>query len=158
MVLTQLIHLTQAALAVHGATHSYTAITNLQRYEEPTEKLAKHSDEAARQLRETRVTQAVGALALAASLLTSLYLTLRGGALGFVLRTAVGLVVVGVLASARARVASFWAPRDGDTVGGRVPLPKMGSYNEAQRRTQGVLRTLDWLAYSWAVVLVVGLF
>lgn len=162
MVLVQLIHLAQAVLAGYGAASSYAAITNLRRYEEPTEKLARYSGEAARQLRETRVTQAAGALALAASLLAALYLAVAGRSLGPVFRS-VGApaAMVCALVSARARMARYWAPGDGggNTIGGgrRVPLPKMGGYNEARRRTGVVLTSLDWLAYSWVVASVVGL-
>lgn len=161
MVLMPLIHLSQAALASYGALHSYHAITHLRRYEAPTEHLAQHySAEAGRQLRETRITQAAAALALAASLAASLYLARRGGTLSFVPRVAAALVLVAALVSARARGARYWGePRDGDgtKVGEKVGLlPKMGGYNEAQRCTRTVLLTLDWLAYSWVVAAVVG--
>ncbi|KAK7753147.1 hypothetical protein SLS62_004879 [Diatrype stigma] len=162
MVLMPLIHLSQAALASYGALHSYGAITRLQRYEAPTEQLARHSGEAGRQLRETRATQAAAALALAASLLASLYLAFRGGSR--TLAPAAALALVAALVSARARAARYWGePReDGGGVGvgekaGMRLLPKMGSYEEARGSTATVLRTLDWLAYSWVVAAVVGL-
>lgn len=53
-----------ALLSLYAAQKSYIAITNLQRYEERTEKAAKHLDKAERDLYKTRVTQASGAAAV----------------------------------------------------------------------------------------------
>ena len=53
-----------ALLSLYAAQKSYIAITNLQRYEERTEKAAKHLDKAAHDLHKTRVTQASGAAAV----------------------------------------------------------------------------------------------
>lgn len=50
---------------------------------------------------------------------------------------------------ARGHIKNFWAPSDGKTVGMNVPLPNMEDYNQAQRATQDLLRTLEWLEYSW---------
>ena len=50
-----------ALLSLYAAQKSYIAITNLQQYEERTEKAAKHLDKAAHDLYKTRVTQASGA-------------------------------------------------------------------------------------------------
>lgn len=57
-------------------------------------------------------------------------------------------MLVGVL-FARAHIKNYWAPSDGKTVGPRVPLPNMGDYNEAQRKTQDLLKVLEYLEYSW---------
>ena len=51
-------------LSLYGAQKSYIAITNLQQYEERSEKAAKHLDKAAHELYKTRVTQASGAVAV----------------------------------------------------------------------------------------------
>ena len=53
-----------ALLSLYAAQKSYIAITNLQQYEERTEKAAKHLDKAAQDLYKTRVTQASGAAAV----------------------------------------------------------------------------------------------
>lgn len=53
-----------ALLSLYAAQKSYIAITNLQQYEERTEKAAKHLDKAAHDLYKTRVTQASGAAAV----------------------------------------------------------------------------------------------
>lgn len=50
---------------------------------------------------------------------------------------------------ARGHIQNYWAPKDGKTVGTRVPLPRMEDYNEAQRATEELLQTLEWLEYSW---------
>lgn len=50
-----------AILSLYAAQKSYIAITNLQQYEERTEKAAKYLDKAADDLYETRATQASGA-------------------------------------------------------------------------------------------------
>ena len=60
----RVIHLGQAVLSGYAAYHSYNAITNLQAYEATSEKLAEWSNEAAKQLAQTRATQTTGALAV----------------------------------------------------------------------------------------------
>jgi len=59
---------------------------------------------------------------------------------------------------ARAHVQEYWAGRDGKTVGSKVPLPKMEGYNEAQAKTEELLKVLGWLVMSWAATSVVALF
>lgn len=63
----RVIHLGQAFLSGYAAYHSYNAITNLQAYEATSEKLAEWSNEAAKQLAQTRATQTSGALAVRAT-------------------------------------------------------------------------------------------
>lgn len=63
----RVIHLSQALLSGYAALHSYQAITNLQTYEATSEKLAEWSNEAAKQLAQTRATQTTGALAVRAT-------------------------------------------------------------------------------------------
>lgn len=63
----RVIHLGQAVLSGYAAYHSYNAITNLQAYEATSEKLAEWSNEAAKQLAQTRATQTTGALAVCAT-------------------------------------------------------------------------------------------
>ena len=53
-----------ALLSLYAGQKSYIAITNLQQYEERSEKAAKHFDKAAQDLYKTRVTQASGAAAV----------------------------------------------------------------------------------------------
>jgi hypothetical protein len=156
-MLLPLLHVGQAGLAVYGGQQSYTAITNLQKYEDASKKLAKYSNEAERQLHKTRTTQASAALALLASLLASVYLAFRGGHGGFGLRYGASpAMCIGVFL-ARKHVQDYWARGDGKTVGVRVPLPKMGDYNEAQRRTEELLKVLEWLVVSWLATSLVAM-
>jgi len=60
----RLIHLGQALLSGYGALHSYIAVTNLQKYEKTSEKLAEWSKDAANELHKTRTTQTTAALAV----------------------------------------------------------------------------------------------
>jgi hypothetical protein len=58
-----------------------------------------------------------------------------------------GMVIVVLLA--RSHMKNYWAPKDGKTVGVRVPLPNMGKYNDAQRATEKLLEALQWIEWSW---------
>lgn len=57
-------HVLQVVLSVYALRHSYVAITNLQKYEATTKKLANWSQEAQNQLTKTRTTQGTGAVAV----------------------------------------------------------------------------------------------
>lgn len=46
-------------------------------------------------------------------------------------------------------MSNFWAPSDGKNVGVRIPLPKAGEYNAAERATEQVIQTMQFLEYSW---------
>jgi hypothetical protein len=60
----RIVHLGQALLSGYGALHSYLAVTNLQKYEKTSEKLAEWSKDAANELHKTRTTQTTAALAV----------------------------------------------------------------------------------------------
>merc|ERR1712014_541482 len=68
-------HACQVALCCYGGYQSCLAITNLQKYEQTTKKLAKWSQQVDEQLRKTQTTQASGAAAVFASLVASSILT-----------------------------------------------------------------------------------
>lgn len=53
-----------SALSLYAAQKSYVAITNLQKYEERSERAAKHSETAAHELHKTRMTQGTSAAAV----------------------------------------------------------------------------------------------
>ena len=155
-MLLQFMHLGQAALASYGALQSYTAITNLQKYESVSEKLAEWSSEAGKQLHKTRTTQTSGAAAILCSLIAALLLALRGSSYNFFVRLAASpAMAVGVLLAVR-HMRSYWTS-EGKTEGKRVPLPKMEEYNAALEQTEGLLRVLDWLMFSWAATSVAAL-
>ena len=57
---------------------------------------------------------------------------------------------------ARGHIKNYWNPnnqkdaRSGkDVVGVRAPVPGMEDYNTAQRKTEDLLKVLEWLEYSW---------
>jgi hypothetical protein len=148
-MLIQILHLAQVALAGYGAQQSYIAITNLRKYEDASKKLAKYSNEAERQLHKTRTTQTSGAVAVLVSLLASLTLLFRGSSYGLMVRYLASPVMCAASYFARAHIQDYWAGKDGKTVGTRIPLPKMEDYNEAQRKTEELLKVLEWLMFSW---------
>jgi hypothetical protein len=154
----QILHLAQAALAGYGAQQSYIAITNLRRYEETSKKLAKYSNEAERQLHKTRTTQTSGAVAVLLSFFLSLLLAVRGSSYNVLIRYLASPVMVAGVFFARTHIQEYWAGKDGKTVGKRVPLPKMEDYNDAQRKTEELLKVLEWLMFSWAATSLVALF
>jgi hypothetical protein len=57
-------------------------------------------------------------------------------------------LLIGVLL-ARGHIKNYWNPDDKKSVGTRIPLPNMEDYNEAQRKTEELLTTLEYLEYSW---------
>jgi len=145
----RLIHLGQALLSGYGALHSYIAVTNLQKYEKTSEKLAEWSKDAANELHKTRTTQTTAALAILLSTLASLTLAITPSSLPPVAVYAASPCLVIMVLLARGHVKNYWAPSDGKTVGLKVPLPNMGAYNDAQRATEKLLEVLQWIEWSW---------
>ena len=68
-VILPLAHALQAGTSIYGLYNSCISITNLQQYEEKSEKAAEWSNTAAHQLHKTRTTQTTGALAVCFALL-----------------------------------------------------------------------------------------
>jgi hypothetical protein len=58
------LHSAQFCLSAYSLFHAYISITNLQQYEEKSEKAAKYSSTAAHDLHKTRTTQTSGTLAV----------------------------------------------------------------------------------------------
>lgn len=148
-MLLQLLHLAQIALVAYGGQQSYVAIRNLQKYEDKSEKAAQYSSEAARQLRKTRTTMASGAVALLVSGLMAMLLVVWGPYWDTMRRALVSPVLLITTDLARNYIQNYWAGGNGTSVGARVPLPKMGDYNEAQRRVEQLLKVLGWLVLAW---------
>lgn len=157
-MLVQVLHLGQAALAGYGAQQSYIAITNLQKYEDASKKLAKYSNEAERQLYKTRTTQASGAVSVLVSLFVSLFLVFRGSSSSFIVRYLSSPAMAGAILLARTHMQQYWTGKDGKTVGMRIPLPKMDGYNDAQKKTEELLKVLEWLMLSWIATTFVAVF
>lgn len=151
----RLLHAAQAILSLYGGYSSYIAITNLQKYEATTKKLAKWSSTVEEQLQKTRTTQGTGAVTLLISLLASSGLAFAPPSSSWLFYLASPAVVL-VSAAARQYIKGFWANADGKSVGTRVPLPNMEDYNQAQLATEDLLRILQWLEYSWVATALVG--
>ncbi|KAI0203408.1 hypothetical protein F4808DRAFT_418623 [Astrocystis sublimbata] len=157
-MLLKFVHVAQLVIAAYGALQSQVAITKLLSYEETSKKLAKVSDTAAQQLHKTRTTQASGAISILASFVASVLLVSGGASYGFLVRTFASPVMAAAVWAARTHLQDFWAGGSGkDATAGKVPLPKMGDYNEALERTQRMLEVLGWLTMSWAASAVLAL-
>ncbi|KAI3335506.1 hypothetical protein F4824DRAFT_501133 [Ustulina deusta] len=150
-MLLKLAHLAQIVIAVYGAMQCQVAISRLVEYEDATKKLAKISGEVERQLHKTRTTQAAGAIAILASFAASVLLITRGASYGPLVHYLVSPIMALAVFAARAYLRDFWAGKSGKPVtANKIPLPKMGGYNEALERTQKSLQVLGWLTISWA--------
>ncbi|KJY01273.1 hypothetical protein TI39_contig298g00056 [Zymoseptoria brevis] len=144
-------HVLQLGLSVYGGLVSLIAITRLQKYESTSQKLAEWSNEAAKQLHKTRTTQTSGAIAILASLIASGILAFIPKVVPSWIRIALSPLLLLIVLFARGHIKNYWAPSDGKTVGVRLPVPNMGDYNEAQKRTEDLLKILEYLEYSWVV-------
>ncbi|XXH02584.1 hypothetical protein Hte_008962 [Hypoxylon texense] len=154
-MILQILHLAQAALAAYGGKQSYIAITNLRKYDETTKKLANYSSTAETRRNKTYATQTSGVLALLLSLFASLTLALRGAVYGFLPRYLYQVAAAAAVFFAREHMRGFWADK---TPGGlKGAVPKMGDYDEAQRKTHELLNVLDFLLFSWAATFFVAL-
>ncbi|TKA82506.1 hypothetical protein B0A55_01224 [Friedmanniomyces simplex] len=146
----QFMYASQAIICCWGGYQSVNAITNLRKYEETSEKLAEWSDTAKQHLHKTRTTQTTGALAVLASLLTSTILALGSPYLPPWFRLSASPALLIAVLLARRHIKKYWNPKDLASGGGtRIPLPNMEGYNEAQRRTDELLQTLEYLEYGW---------
>ncbi|KAI1423387.1 hypothetical protein F5Y12DRAFT_757486 [Xylaria sp. FL1777] len=149
-MLLKLVHLAQIVIAAYGAMQCQVAITRLLEYEDATKKLAKISSEAERQLHKTRMTQAAGAIAILVSFGVSVLLATRGASYGMLVRYLISPVMALAVFAAREYLRDFWAGKGGKAAtANKIPLPKMGGYNEALERTQKLLEVLGWLTISW---------
>ena len=64
--------------------------------------------------------------------------------------------VLVVVMLAHKYIRNFWVGEDRRKAGMRVPLPKMGDFNEARRATEQLLEILNWLEYTWVLTSVLG--
>ncbi|KAI1642810.1 uncharacterized protein F4817DRAFT_276912 [Daldinia loculata] len=151
----QILHLAQAALAIYGGKQSYIAITNLQKYENATKKLAKVSTEAEHQRQKTYATQTTGVVTLLFSFFMSVLLARRGSIYGVLPRYLAPVATIVAVYFAREHIRGFWA---GKTPGIKGSLPKMDDYEEAEIRTQKLLNVLDLIMFSWIATFVVVVF
>lgn len=132
-----------ALLSLYAAQKSYIAITNLQKYEERTEKAAKYLDKAEHDLYKTRVTQASGAAAIFLSLISSVSLLFEPSA-----SPLLELVNVAATAAAYMHITGFWKAK--------AEVPFVGGFNEGIRKSNDLRRLLVWLGVGWAFTGTVG--
>ncbi|KAK5012943.1 hypothetical protein BJ546DRAFT_951390 [Cryomyces antarcticus] len=137
------LHSIQACLGAYGLYLSYISITDLQRYEEKSEKAAKYSTTAEHQLHKTRTTQVSGALTITTSLAASLTLAYLSTSSPTLLKFAINPALAAGALFARAHISNFWR--------GKAKVPFVGGFNEAISRTGELQTLLAWLAGSWAV-------
>lgn len=153
----KLFHLAQIVIAAYGAMQSQVAIQRLLEYEDATKKLAKISSEAENQLHRTRTTQGSGAVAILVSFVASVLLATRGASNGFLVRYLASPLMTIAVYTVRGYLQGFWTGKDGVHVAAKIPLPKMGHYNEALEKTQKLLDVLGWLTASWAITSLLAL-
>ncbi|KAI9702705.1 MAG: hypothetical protein M1820_006089 [Bogoriella megaspora] len=143
-VIFRLLHLGQAFVSGYGLFVSYVSITNLQKYEEKSEKAAKWSEAAAEQLHKTRTTQAAGAIAILVSFLTSLYLAFVAPSTPSSGKLTLTLANAGLALAVRTYMLDFWQSRP--------KIPFVQGYNEAVSRTTEIMDLMVSLAVSWGVL------
>ncbi|WPH04237.1 Hypothetical protein R9X50_00712600 [Acrodontium crateriforme] len=149
LAFVRFVHTVQVGLCLLGATQSYSAITKLQKYESVSKKLAEWSKEAEFQLYKTQTTHSTGVFTLVACIAAAIGLAVYGPIMPAWARYCGNPAMLLVTLFARGHIANFWAPKDGKTVGMKIPLPNMGEYNKAQKATEELLQTLQWIEHSW---------
>lgn len=146
--LQPVLHSAQFCLSAYSLFHAYISITNLQQYEEKSEKAAQYSSTAAHDLHKTRTTQTSGTLAILSSLLVSLWLVFKSSdpsSWKFIFNAA----NLAICFFARAHVAGFWE--------GKTKVPLVRGYNDAVTSTNIIKEQLGFLGASWAVTSVIEL-
>ncbi|KAK5690684.1 hypothetical protein LTR17_025878 [Elasticomyces elasticus] len=146
----QAMYACQAVVCCYGGFQSYYAITNLQKYEKMSQKLAEWSDTAKEHLNRTRTTQTTGALAVLASFITATTLAIGNPYLPTWLRFSASPTMLVAVLFARGHIKNYWNPQDKKEGGMKVPaVSNLESYNTAQHQTEELLQTLEYLEYGW---------
>ncbi|PSK46090.1 hypothetical protein C1H76_8847 [Elsinoe australis] len=144
----EILHIGQATLAGYGIYVSWISITNLRQYEEKSEKAAKWSNEAARQLHTTRTTQAAGMVAAVLNLGASLFLATSWHLIPRKYRILASPAMLLVTLLARGYMYNFWTEK--------AKVPMVDGYNEAIDKTKYLIVTLQYLEYSWVLTSLVA--
>ncbi|KAL8641314.1 MAG: hypothetical protein Q9226_008652, partial [Calogaya cf. arnoldii] len=135
------------AVSLYAAQKSYVAITNLQKYEERSERAAKHSETAAHELHKTRTTQGSSAGAIALSLLSSIAITLSG-TLGPThpptWQHILPLVNILALGAAFTHNRNFWKAK--------AKVPFVGGFNEGIQKSKEIRQLLLGLGIAWGAL------
>ncbi|KAL8898173.1 MAG: hypothetical protein Q9207_006839 [Kuettlingeria erythrocarpa] len=135
-----------SAVALYAARKSYIAITNLHRYEERSEKAAKHSETAARELYKTRATQGSSAAAIALSLISSFALcfrTLSGSASSSTAEYGVPALNIVAIAAAFVHNQNYWKAKP--------KIPFVGGINEGIEKSKEIRQSFVILGSAWLV-------
>lgn len=85
-----------------------------------------------------------------ASFIGAFSLAFFPNALPKIMRMTTSPVLVVLVLFTRGHIKNYWAPKDGKNIT-RIPLPKMEEYNEAERKTENLLKVLEYLEYSWVL-------
>ncbi|KAL8745752.1 MAG: hypothetical protein Q9184_007834 [Pyrenodesmia sp. 2 TL-2023] len=135
-----------SAVALYAARESYIAITNLRRYEERSEKAAKHSETAAHELYKTRATQGSSAAAIALSLISSFtlcYRTLSGSVISSTAVYAVPVLNIVAIAAAFVHNQKYWKAKP--------KVPFVGGINEGIEKSKEIRQSFVILGSAWVV-------
>ncbi|KAL8644874.1 MAG: hypothetical protein Q9210_007022 [Variospora velana] len=135
------------ALTLYTAQKSYLAIVNLLKYEERSEKAAKHSDTAARELYKSKATQASSAAAIALSLVSSLALSsavLLGSPSASTSAYVLPPVNIVAIAAAFIHNQNFWKAK--------AKVPFVGGFNEAIQKSKEIRQLMVPMALGWGLV------
>lgn len=146
-ILSATISLSLSALTLYAARKSYTAIVNLRKYEERSERAAKHSDTAAHELYKTRVTQASSAAAIAFSLVSSLAVFLGitiGSPASPTVRMILSPLNVTAIVAAFVHNRTYWKAK--------AKVPFVGGYNEGIESSKEIRQMMVLLVLGWGIV------
>lgn len=153
-VILAILYSLQAAFSAYNLYLASIAIQKLQKYEEKSKTAAKYSNIAENQLYKTRTTQASGTLAVLCSFISSFFLViypLASSELSTLLKLGVAGLNVVALGGAWKHVGDFWNGK------AKLPLPKVGDYNDAIGITQEMKLNMTYLIASWTVAGFLGL-
>ncbi|KAL8800847.1 MAG: hypothetical protein Q9182_004867 [Xanthomendoza sp. 2 TL-2023] len=140
-----------SAVSLYAAQKSYIAITNLQRYEERSEKAAKHSETAAHELYKTRITQGSSAVVIALSLLASVSILLRalfGSPNSPAWEYASTPLMLVAIAAAFVHNQNYWKAK--------AKVPFVGCFNEGVQKSKEIRQLLIVLGLAWGAIGVYG--
>ncbi|KAL8923174.1 MAG: hypothetical protein Q9208_004737 [Pyrenodesmia sp. 3 TL-2023] len=145
-ILSTITTLALSAISLYAARKSYIAITNLRRYEERSEKAAKHSETAAHELYKTRATQGSSAAAIVLSLVSSFalcYRALSGSTASSMAEYVVPALNVAAIAAAFVHNQNYWKAK--------AKVPFVGGINEGIEKSKEIRQSFVILGSAWVV-------
>ncbi|KAL8959516.1 MAG: hypothetical protein Q9193_003637 [Seirophora villosa] len=140
------------ALSLYSAQKSYVAIIGLLKYEERSERAAKHSETAASELHKSRATQASSAAAIGLTLGSSLAI-LSSVLLGWPSVSTSPYVLpplnIAAMVAAFIHNQNFWKAK--------AKVPFVGGFNEAIEKSKEIRQLMVPIALGWGLVGLLGL-